>query len=77
MTYCGTYQQVRRTRRNSNFMEQGRIVIITGAPGTSKITIALRLARESDASKSVHMHTDDGQDHGCVCPGNHAFSKAA
>lgn len=40
-------------------MEQGRILIITGAPGTGKTTTASRLAEESDLSKSVHIHTDD------------------
>ncbi len=40
-------------------MEQGRIVIITGSPGTGKSTTASIVAKESDLSKSVHMHTDD------------------
>lgn len=38
---------------------QGRIVIITGCPGTGKTTLAAQLARHSTRAKSVHMHTDD------------------
>lgn len=38
---------------------QGRIVIITGAPGTGKTTISSIIAKESSMEKSVHMHTDD------------------
>lgn len=40
-------------------MEQGRIIIITGAPGTGKTTMASIIAKESDLEKSVHLHTDD------------------
>ena len=40
-------------------MEQGRILVITGAPGTGKTTISSIIAKESDKEKSVHMHTDD------------------
>ncbi|GIN88066.1 hypothetical protein J6TS2_44520 [Heyndrickxia sporothermodurans] len=40
-------------------MKQGRIIIITGSPGTGKSTIASIVANESNFSKSVHMHTDD------------------
>lgn len=40
-------------------MGHGRIVIITGAPGTGKTTTASIIAEESDLTKSVHMHTDD------------------
>ena len=40
-------------------MEEGRIVIITGAPGTGKTTAASIIAKESDLTKSVHLHTDD------------------
>lgn len=40
-------------------MHQGRIIIITGSPGTGKTTIASIVAHESDFAKSVHMHTDD------------------
>lgn len=40
-------------------MKKGRIVIITGAPGTGKTTTASMTAKESSLEKSVHMHTDD------------------
>lgn len=40
-------------------MEQGRILVITGVPGTGKTTISSIIAKESDMEKSVHMHTDD------------------
>lgn len=40
-------------------MHQGRIIVITGAPGTGKTTTASMVAKESDMDKSVHMHTDD------------------
>ena len=40
-------------------MNQGRIIVITGAPGTGKTTTASIVAKESDMDKSVHMHTDD------------------
>lgn len=40
-------------------MKQGRIVIITGSPGTGKTTISSIIAKESSLEKSVHMHTDD------------------
>lgn len=40
-------------------MEKGRIIIITGSPGTGKSTVASILANESDMEKSVYMHTDD------------------
>ena len=40
-------------------MNQGRIIVITGSPGTGKTTTAAILAKESDMDKSVHMHTDD------------------
>lgn len=40
-------------------MKQGRIVIITGSPGTGKTTASARAAKESGMEKSVHMHTDD------------------
>ena len=38
---------------------QGRIIIITGAPGTGKTTVAAMLAEKSDLEKSVHIRTDD------------------
>lgn len=40
-------------------MQQGRIIIITGSPGTGKSTTASIIAKESNLEKSVHMHTDD------------------
>ncbi len=40
-------------------MKQGRIVVITGAPGTGKSTTSAIVAQESDMEKSVHMYTDD------------------
>ena len=45
-------------------MNQGRIIVITGAPGTGKTTTASVVAKESDLEKSVHMHTGaDGGKH--------------
>ena len=40
-------------------MSQGRIVVITGSPGTGKSTTASLVAKESDMDKSVRMRTDD------------------
>lgn len=40
-------------------MKQGRIIIITGSPGTGKSTTASIVAKASSLSKSVHLHTDD------------------
>lgn len=40
-------------------MIQGRVIVITGAPGTGKSTTAAIVAKESDMEKSVHMYTDD------------------
>lgn len=40
-------------------MNAGRIVIITGCPGTGKTTAAALVAQESSLDQSVHMHTDD------------------
>lgn len=40
-------------------MKRGRIVVITGSPGTGKTTTSARVAKESSMEKSVHMHTDD------------------
>lgn len=40
-------------------MEKGRIVIITGPPGTGKSTTAAVVAKESSLEKSVYLHTDD------------------
>ena len=40
-------------------MNQGRIIVITGSPGTGKTTTASIIAKESNMDISVHMHTDD------------------
>ncbi|MDE6613135.1 MAG: AAA family ATPase [Clostridia bacterium] len=40
-------------------MNQGRIIVITGAPGTGKSTASKIVAKKSDKKKSVHMYTDD------------------
>lgn len=40
-------------------MKKGRIIIITGTPGTGKTTIAHMIAVKSSFLKSVHLHTDD------------------
>lgn len=40
-------------------MNAGRIVIITGCPGTGKTTVAARAAEQSALARSVHMYTDD------------------
>ena len=37
-------------------MQQGRIVIITGSPGTGKSTVADKAAMESDMEKSVNLN---------------------
>lgn len=38
---------------------QGRIVILTGPPGTGKTTVAAMVAQRSSLCCSAHMHTDD------------------
>lgn len=40
-------------------MKQGRIIVLTGPPGTGKTTTSAIVAKESGMEKSVHMHTDD------------------
>ena len=40
-------------------MCNGRIIIITGSPGTGKTTAAAMAAKESALPRSVYMHTDD------------------
>lgn len=40
-------------------MKSGRIVVITGSPGTGKTTVSAIVAKGSSMEKSVHMHTDD------------------
>lgn len=37
----------------------GRIVIVSGAPGAGKSTIARTLARDAPGPLGVHLHTDD------------------
>nr|WP_326176087.1 AAA family ATPase [uncultured Oscillibacter sp.] len=52
-------------------MNQGRIIVITGSPGTGKTTAASIVAKDSDLEKSVHMHTDDFYHHlskGAISP---------
>ena len=49
-------------------MKSGRIIVITGAPGTGKTTTSAIVAKEFTMEKSVHMHTDDFY---------HYFSKGA
>ena len=46
-------------------MEQGRIIVISGAPGTGKTTAAALAARDTAAEKSVCMRTDDFYAHLC------------
>lgn len=38
---------------------QGRMILITGLPGTGKTAVSAMAARETYLEKSVHMHTDD------------------
>ena len=40
-------------------MGKGRIIIITGSPGTGKSTTSTIVAKKSEMEKSVHMLTDD------------------
>lgn len=40
-------------------MKQGRIIVLTGSPGTGKTTISAIAAKESGMERSAHMHTDD------------------
>ena len=40
-------------------MNQGRIIVITGSPGTGKTTTASIVAKESNMDKSVHNQTSE------------------
>ena len=40
-------------------MKSGRIVVITGSPGTGKTTVSAIVADESTLERSVRLHTDD------------------
>lgn len=40
-------------------MKKGRIIVLTGSPGTGKTTTSAIVAKESGMERSVHMHTDD------------------
>ena len=40
-------------------MSQGRIVVITGSPGTGKSTTASLVAKESDMDKSCLLYTSN------------------
>ena len=53
------YTQLKKSKVGGIRMSQGRIVVITGSPGTGKSTTASLVAKESDMDRSVHMHTDD------------------
>ncbi len=48
-----------QAERKNKTMRHGRIIIITGSPGTGKTTISAIVSQTSDMEKSVHMHTDD------------------
>ena len=55
----GGQQSVSGTAGGARTVEPGRIVVITGSPGTGKTTVSSAAANESDWKRSVHMHTDD------------------
>lgn len=43
----------------------GRIVMVSGAPGTGKTSISRILAAESACERAVHMHSDDFYEYIC------------
>ena len=43
-------------------MNQGRIIVITGSPGTGKTTTASIVAKESNMDKSCLLYTSDAAD---------------
>ena len=52
-------------------MNQGRIIVITGSPGTGKTTIASIVAKESNMDKSVHavvlpLYSNNDKSHLCA-----------
>jgi len=40
-------------------MPFGAVVVVTGAPGTGKSSVAKRLAQASPSEQAVHLHADD------------------
>ena len=49
-------------------MNQGRIIVITGSPGTGKTTTASIVAKESDMDKSVHISIISKENDGDISP---------